>query len=108
MISLIKSVFDLASTTASEAGLPKGNPKTDPRKGRAATKIEVKRMIIARIRGQVQFNKCVSKVDSKIMLGGDELLEQRLLIYLLSMKLMLSLQWCARLSGGLGYTTDTG
>lgn len=90
LISLVKRVFDLASTTASEAGLPKGNAKTDPRKGRVATKNEVKRMILARIRGQVQINNCVSKVDSKIMLGGDELLEQRLFIYLLSMKLMLS------------------
>lgn len=90
MISLIKSVFDLASTTASEDGLPKGSAKTDPRKGRVATKNEVKRMILGRIRGQVQFNSCVPKVDSKLMLGGDELSEQRLFIYLLSMKLMLS------------------
>lgn len=90
LISLIKSVFDLASTTASEDGLPKGNAKTDPRKGRVATKNEVKRMILGRIRGQVQFNSCVPKVDSKLMLGGDELSEQRLFIYLLSMKLMLS------------------
>lgn len=42
MISLIESVFDLASTIALEAGSLKEEAKTDPTNGRAATRIEVK------------------------------------------------------------------
>ena len=60
MISLIESVFDLASTIALEAGSLKEEAKTDPTNGRAATRIEVKRMTVIRV--WKLFDRCVSKL----------------------------------------------